>query len=1146
MKKILFFLLYLIVILGASAQSLRRYEYWIDSDYSKHITVQSSNTNISLSISTEGQAVGVHVLNFRAQNSNGEWCPVNRMLYYIPETAEQTGTIKEAEYWMDDDFSTHRIEKVTMSGNAVYLSITISHLTEGTHTLNIRVRDSNGEWSSISRLLFYVPVFPELVIATIDTNEPFIKVARREGWIGSSDTQMTQSQAEAVSTIGTAFRGNTEIVTLNELEYFSSVTKIDAHAFNGCQKMTAIRIPDTITEIGDSAFYYCKALAEFYMPSSVQKVGRWGFAYCTGLKKVTISDLAAWSAIAFTGNLSTPLHYAKHLYLNGEEVIDLVVPDGVTTINSYAFWGGSSIKTVSIPATVKSIKIYSFARCSSLKSIIIPSTVTSISTNPFIGCSGLTSIVIEGDNKYYDSRNNCNAIIRKSDNLLITGCQTTKIPSAVTTLNTNAFNGQTAFTTFDIPSSITKIGINAFENCSNLTSVSIPAHVTTIGTGVFLYCTKLMKVTCHIKEPFAIDSSVFTDNTKNGGTLYVPAGTKAKYEATAGWKEFKNIVEADLSQLNVIATIDTNEPFIKVARREGWIGSSDTQMTQSQAEAVTTIGTAFRGNTEIITLNELEYFINVTKIDVNAFNGCQKMTAIRIPDTITEIGDSAFMNCKALAEFYMPSSVVYTGKAAFQGCSGMKKVIISDLVAWCKIKHYAGYSNPLFFATHLYLKDKEITDLVIPSNVTSIANYAFYGCCYFKTITIHNAVTTIGSWAFGYGTRLTTVFIPSSVTTIGTNPFVACRNLTSIVVESGNKFYDSRDGCNAIIRTSSNGLVSGCKTTKIPANVLSINNSAFNSIGMTEADIPSMVKTIGNSAFSYSNITTIAIPASVTTIGTYAFSGCTKLMKVTCLIKEPFAIDSSVFTDNTKNEGTLYVPAGTKTKYETTAGWKEFKDIVEMELVSTSTGESDYNNGDEINENTNLNGNVIGNILYSIDPTDGGYNKSEGCIEVTKPTSDDDMDAIAGKDPFGEDVRSNFTGIIFMVSAGKGTIKVNAETTGGMLLKVKIGNDEPTEMELDGKLKATFHYNVTKPTYVYIYASYSGAASARGNGEEPSLKIYGIEWKQDAGTPTDIDSLTTNPSPKDEGSVYTLGGQRIDALPKKKGVYIRGGKKFVR
>lgn len=283
----------------------------------------------------------------------------------------------------------------------------------------------------------------------------------------------------------------------------------------------------------------------------------------------------------------------------------------------------------------------------------------------------------------------------------------------------------------------------------------------------------------------------------------------------------------------------------------------------------------------------------------------------------------------------------------------------------------------------------------------------------------------------------------------------------------------------------------------------------------------------------------------MTSIGSWAFSGCSGLTEVRSFIVEPFYINTYVFPN--ASQATLYVPIGTKEKYEATDGWKEFKEIVEMELESTSTGASDYSNSDEINENTNLDGNVIGNVLYNIAPSDGGYNKSEGCIEVKKSVGDDDMDAIAGKD-LSDDALKCFTGLIFKVNKGKGTVTVNGDTTGGMTLKVKIGNAQPMAKALDGKQKATFQYNVSEPTYVYIYAGNSGAASARGAAEEPSLKIYGIEWKQDAGTPTGIDSLPGTPSasPKAEGNVYTLSGQRVDAQPKKKGVYIRDGKKFVR
>ena len=157
----------------------------------------------------------------------------------------------------------------------------------------------------------------------------------------------------------------------------------------------------------------------------------------------------------------------------------------------------------------------------------------------------------------------------------------------------------------------------------------------------------------------------------------------------------------------------------------------------------------------------------------------------------------------------------------------------------------------------------------------------------------------------------------------------------------------------------------------------------------------------------------------------------------------------------------------------------EGSDDPEQEIDPVDEGDNiDY--GNDMDENSDLDGNVIGDIYYNINTGNGGYDAAEGCIVVTKPTDDGTVDDLEGKDIFGEDFKSQFTGIVFKVPAGKGTIKVDAETTGNMLLKVKIGSNEPVEMELNGKLKVTFPYNVSEATYVYIYAGAANEAKGFG------------------------------------------------------------------
>jgi len=195
--------------------------------------------------------------------------------------------------------------------------------------------------------------------------------------------------------------------------------------------------------------------------------------------------------------------------------------------------------------------------------------------------------------------------------------------------------------------------------------------------------------------------------------------------------------------------------------------------------------------------------------------------------------------------------------------------------------------------------------------------------------------------------------------------------------------------------------------------------------------------------------------------------------------------------------------------------------------------------GSDMDENDDLNGNVIGDIYYNINTGNGGYNAAEGCIVVTKPTDDGTVNDLEGKDIFGEDFKSQFTGIVFKVPAGKGTIKVNAETTGNMLLKVKIGSNDPVEMELNGKLKVTFPYNVSETTYVYIYAGAANEAKGFGttnDAEDAALKIYGIEFER--GETTAIDASLNDNGQRTNDSWYTIDGKKLSGEPTKKGIYI--------
>jgi hypothetical protein len=321
---------------------------------------------------------------------------------------------------------------------------------------------------------------------------------------------------DSVISIGdSAFDG---CIGLTNVAIGNGVTSIAAQAFQSCNSLMEVTIPDGVASIGYGAFAYC-GLTCVTIPDSVTniepcaiegcpltsaRIGRGvtspdlgqAFVWCSRLEAITVDTLnptySSVDGVLFNKTRSTLVRFGCPEGRGGSYAI----PNGVTNIEDDAFTSCGSLTSVTIPNSVTSIGDQAFYFCNSLASITIPSSVTNIGNSAFLQCTSLSAITVDVLNPFYSSVNG--VLFNKTQTTLLdcpggkTGGYT--IPSSVTSVEDEAFEGCTSLTNVAIPGSITNIAEYAFSMCTSLTNATIGNGVTTIGESAFGGCIHLASV----------------------------------------------------------------------------------------------------------------------------------------------------------------------------------------------------------------------------------------------------------------------------------------------------------------------------------------------------------------------------------------------------------------------------------------------------------------------------------------------------------------------------------------------------------------------------------------------------------------------------------------------------------------------------
>ncbi len=711
---------------------------------------------------------------------------------------------------------------------------------------------------------------------------------------------------DSVTSIGKyAFCGCT---SLTSVTIPKNVANIDNGTFKDCASITSVTIPDGVTKISDYAFKSCTNLTSITIPDSVKKIGKEVLCGCTNLTDINVSE----NNLNYSTDLGVLFNKAKTSLIQypvGKTDTTYEIPQGVTTIYSYAFYDDTCLEAITIPDGATYIGDYAFYGCTGIKSITIPDSMTNVGNNAFLNCSKLMNVELNTPNvkwgtsvfqrtPVYDRVVEnwssegfaINGILIESNTegyakvLLNNLIQNHLEPICDNTLETTDASQLAELTEFvekattgletdyekmkAISKAICEIVYYDWNYVGGITTTFIsPYDVFVNGRTVcegYAKLTRELFTIAGIPAYFILANNhaynmaydrdnekwIFIDNTwactTKEGTRFNEFYFDFPVDFIGGNKGYHEVYnDFDFVIDNVTYTL-----VLPDVAGKAWL---DTENWYFKVKDVPG---------EAVTVDILDNIkgISVTSIGEDAFRDCKNLKSVTIPDTVTSIGDWAFSGCTSLASITIPDSVTDMGWSAFKDCTHLTSVTISDSLTSINSSMFNGCTS--------------LASITIPAGVTSIGANAFYNCDSLTSIIIPDTVTRIHNFAFQNCKNLESITIPDSIKSIGDDTFYNtylyndASNWDNDAFYIGSHLIDSKDN------------ISGdCKIRE--GTKVIVNSAFYNRDSLTSVTIPDSVTDIGDKAFcSCDNLTSVTIGDGLTQIGKSAFYACHKLKNI--------------------------------------------------------------------------------------------------------------------------------------------------------------------------------------------------------------------------------------------------------------------------